>query len=312
MKGKKLKLQTKDKSYRIEDSVFYKLSSKKNLARILFVELSELSRLQEDSNYTIFKTGKDGKKKRLIECPKYNLDKIHTRIASLLCRIKSPEYLHSGVKHRSNVSNADSHKGKHAIFTTDITSFFPSTTKQQVFNFFFKRMKCSSDVADILANICTFRKHIPTGSRISMPLAFWANVEMFENLYAFAKSKSINMTLYVDDLTFSGSAVNRSFAYNVKKIISRFGHSAHPEKSKLYSDTQQKLITGVIVGLDGIQVRNKLLKNIHEDFRGWKQLKDLKLTDISSIEPRLIGRLNAAACIDKRYKDKLRSLKKII
>ncbi len=311
MKGKKLKLQRKDKCYNLKDSALYKITSKKKLSEILFIKPSDLLLYQSDSNYDTFYTDKEGGKKRLIECPKKKLDIVHTRIASLLCRIATPDYLHSGTKSRTNITNAKKHMGFHPVFTTDVTSFFPSTTHRMIFNFFYKNLKCASDVSHILANICTYKRHVPTGSRISMPIAFWANFEMFESLHAFADSRSIRMTIYVDDLTFSGAAVDVRFAHNVKRIISQYKHIAHPEKSKLYRATDSKLITGVIVQGDEIKVRNKLLKNIHQDFREWRVLKILNTLEPNSVEPKLIGRINAASNIDIRFKDKLRSFKLI-
>jgi hypothetical protein len=72
-------------------------------------------------------------------------------------------------------------------------------------------MKCSPDVAEILAQICTCNGHIPTGSRISMPLAFWANHKMFDELKNIADTFEVTMTVYVDDITFTGSSVNKFF-----------------------------------------------------------------------------------------------------
>ncbi|MBF4355323.1 RNA-directed DNA polymerase, partial [Vibrio anguillarum] len=92
----------------------------------------------------------------------------------------------------------------------------------------------SPDIADILADICTCHNHIPTGSRISMPLAYWANCRMFEELESISGKHNVTMTVYVDDLTFSGEKVNRQLKSLVKKIISKHGHTMHPKKTKLY------------------------------------------------------------------------------
>lgn len=70
MKGKKLKLQRKDKCYSLKDSALYKITSKKKLSEILFIKPSDLLLYQSDSNYDTFFTDKEGGKKRLIECPK--------------------------------------------------------------------------------------------------------------------------------------------------------------------------------------------------------------------------------------------------
>jgi hypothetical protein len=41
------------------------------------------------------------------------------------------------------------------------------------------------------------------------------------------------MSVYVDDITFSGESINRLFLTTVKKIILSNGHFAHPEKTKI-------------------------------------------------------------------------------
>src|SRR5690554_1749918 len=116
---------TKKKSYPLQDSVFYKLSSKKRLASLLFSTPQELKSLTGKENYRCFTQMKGGKP-RPIQEPLPKLDKIHSRVASLLCRIETIEGLHSGKKGRSNISNARTHLGLgKKIITADIKSFFP-------------------------------------------------------------------------------------------------------------------------------------------------------------------------------------------
>ena len=56
--------------------------------------------------------------------PLEKLELVHTRIASLLSRIALPEYLHSGKKKCSNVTNAKAHLNNEKMMTTDIKAFF--------------------------------------------------------------------------------------------------------------------------------------------------------------------------------------------
>lgn len=305
-----LKIQTKGKSHPLIDSCFYKLESKQRLAKLLNVELSILQSLTSDDNYNCYAIS-NGTKLRKIEHPYLNLDKVQTRIASLICRIKQPSYIHSGVKGKSHITNAAKHIGNHPVLTSDIQSFFPSTTTQMVFNFFHKKMKCSPDVSDLLANLCTCKGHIPTGSRISMPLAFWANEPMFDHLYRFSISRNITFTVFVDDIVFSGNAVGQQFLYNVKKIISNFGHTAHPIKTKLHHAGKAKVITGVAVDDNGLKVANKHRKNIHQDINQWKaeEMAGVKNEELNN---RALGRMNAQARIDWRLKDKARTFKESI
>ncbi|OAT41093.1 reverse transcriptase [Hafnia paralvei ATCC 29927] len=307
MKTKKPKIKTKGKSYPLQECIFYKLTSKKRLEKILFTSIAELELLSNDINYVLFYEKSDVNKKRLIEKPNEKLDIIHTRIASLISRIVQPQYMHSGLKDKSYISNARAHLGTNPTLTTDIKSFFPSTTRQKVFNFFYKKLRCSSDIADLLSRLCTINNHIPTGSRISMPLAYWANIDMFNNLYAISCANDIEMTVYVDDVTFSGKKVNRQFLSRVKKIITSESHIMHPTKTILYDGMEIKKITGVIIANNKLKVPNSLHNKIHFDMEAWKLPNN---NNDTSIKDRLLGRVYAAANIDSRFKDKARTIKK--
>jgi hypothetical protein len=302
----KLKLDTRKKSYCLKDSCFYRLRSKNKLSRILRVELADLKSLTHDENYNCFlEVG--GRKPRQIQSPFHDLNKVHTRIASLLCRISLPDYIYSGVKGRTHIQNAKVHVGNHKVLVSDIKAFYPSTTKRMVFEFFFKRLECSSDVADLLADLCTYEDHIPTGSRISMPLAFWSSSRMFDSLQDISRKNRVNFSVFVDDITFSGNSLDYKFLFNVKEILKEYGHIAHPLKTKLYPKNSTKLITGVAVD-DDIHVANKHKVKIYEDISQWRA-SVMDGVQFKSTNQRLLGRMSAQGQVELKFKDKLRSLK---
>lgn len=309
-KPKKLKISTKNKSYGMMDSPFYKLKSKRKLAELLRVSLSDLSGLKKDEgNYCIFEQLSKKGKSRKIQKPLDKLDIVHTRIASLLSRITLPEYLHSGKKSCSNVTNAKAHLNYDKMMTTDIKAFFPSTTRVMVFSFFYSVMKTSSDVADFLSHICTCHGQLPTGSRISMPLAYFANSRMFGEIHQLCQSLTVKMTVYVDDLTFSGANVNRLFCAVIGRIINKHGHAVHPTKTKMYGKEQPKLVTGVIVLGDCLKVRNEQHRLMARDIECWKMIKDMEKAKETSFAKTLFGRLHSMGVIDQRYKSKVLTLK---
>ncbi|CAG22431.1 reverse transcriptase family protein [Photobacterium profundum] len=309
-RSKKLKIQTNGKSYTIKDSPLYRLRSKKKLANILKSDLNNLKKLRLDAdNYHEFEDKGKGGKPRKIQCPCNGLEKIHSRIASLLCRIKTPDYLQSGKKGHSNVSNANVHLGSSCLLATDIKSFFPSTKRYMLFSFFFHSMECSADVADILSDLCTINGHIPTGSQISMPLAFWANSHMFDELYLLSVKHAVKMTVYVDDLTFSGDAVNKLFMSVTQRIITKHNQVMHPDKTKLYRGYESKLITGVVVKGDNLLVRNEQHKMLFSDVECWKAIKDIPSAINSNIAKKVIGRMHSMSVIDSKFKDKVRTLR---
>lgn len=304
----KLKIRTKNKSYPLKDSPFYKLSSKRKLSEILNCSISELSNLSQDNgNYKVFSQTSSSGKSRLIQQPYGKLEIVHTRIASLLSRISLPKYLHSGRKTYSHVTNARQHIGRKKLLTTDIKSFFPSTKYEMVFKLYFHTFQMPGDIADLLTNICCYSNHVPTGSRLSMPIAFWANNKMFNEMAALSEKHDVTMTLYVDDVTFSGPGVNKLFLNTVRKIIDKFGHLAHPNKTKLFFSDMTKVVTGVVINGNQLEITNEQHLKIHEDFTLLNAVKDLPVAP-PSLETRLIGRLHAMSQIDPKYKDKASSL----
>lgn len=306
----KLKVSTKNKSYPITDSPLYKLKSKKKLASLLCVSINDLSVLKRDEgNYSIFEQLSKKNKIRKIQKPLEKLDVVHTHIASLLLRIAMPEYLHSGKKSCSNITNAKAHLNHQKLMTTDIRSFFPSTTREMIFSFFFSIMKMSPDVADILSHICTCHERLPTGSRISMPLAYFANSRMFDEMNQLCEKFRVKMTVYVDDLTFSGDNVNRLFCSVIRKIINKHGHVMHPTKTKLYAGDKPKLVTGVIVFGDSLKVRNEQHYLMAREIELWKIIKDVEQAKDTRTAKKLFGRLYSMGVIEKRYRSKVLTLK---
>lgn len=135
-----------------------------------------------------------------------------------------------------------------------------------------------------------------------MPLAFWANKKMFDELSSYAESKGATMTVFVDDITFSGNSVNSIFKRRIQEIIANAGLTPHPNKCKLIKSSDPKLITGVIVGGKRMTVRNKHHKAIYSAFFSIRQCKTDE--ELKKLYEQLIGRLNAAGQIERKYKQK--------
>ncbi|MBQ4811288.1 RNA-directed DNA polymerase [Pseudoalteromonas luteoviolacea] len=305
----KLKIQLKNKSYQVKDSPFYKLATKRKLANLLNISVSELLTLTKDAvNYKVFSQSKGYGKQRVIQKPIGRLEYVHTRIASLLCRVSVPSFVHSGRKGHSHVTNAKQHLGNNRVLTTDIKNFFPSTTEEMVFKLFFHTFKMNGDVAKLLANLCCFSGHVPTGSRVSMPISFWSNSKMFDELSSLSTKHDVVMSLYVDDLTFSGDGINRLFLSTVRKIVQKHGHIMHPDKTKVHTKNSRKVITGVVVQGDTLNITNKQNLMIYRELAQWKVIKNLPFIP-KSLESRLLGRLYAMGQIDKKYKDKAMSVR---
>lgn len=299
----KLKIQTNKKRYPLRDCALYKLRSKRRLFSVLKSTQEEVKFLSSsEDNYICFE--KDG---RTIEQPKPRMDRVHTRIASLLCRIQPANNLHSGVKGRSNITNASEHLGSsNNLIATDIRAFYSSTKRSHVFDFFLNALECSPDVANILSKLSTFDDHVPTGSRLSMPIAYFANQNMFRAFERFAEQAGATITIYVDDLTFSGNSLSTSCIPELKHIAYKFGHNLHPKKTKFYEANSYKLVTGVALKGAELRAMNRHQRKMHLAIKHWESSGDE--TNIEST----IGLLTYLGSVQPRWKDKARSLRNAV
>jgi hypothetical protein len=163
--------------YLLNQSPLYKLHSRRKLADLLGLTIQELNQMTaaQDSLYNRFpkiieKNGQ--KKKRDIERPKPKLRQIQKRLVHLLDRIQPPDYLHSGFRGRSYVSNALRHDCKSRVAKIDIKKFFPSAYAGYVYRSFMDIFECSPDVAAVIARLTTAFGHLPTGGNSSTMISF--------------------------------------------------------------------------------------------------------------------------------------------
>lgn len=296
-KKRKFKIVTRGKQYSVKDSPLYNLN-KRRFEDCFNISFEKAQLLASDCNYDVFSI-KQGLKYRQIHCPRYQLNYFHSRLASLLCRIAPPEYLHSGVKKRSSVTNAIAHKGNHPVLTLDIKSFFDSVSTASIYFLFSETFNIHPEVAGVLAEICSINGHLPTGSRISLPLSFMATQKLYATLSNYCENKKIVMTVYVDDLTFSGKQVNPLSKKHLIKIIETAGYSVNHKKTNFYPAHVPKLITGVVIRNNQHFVRNKHQKSIFELLN---QLPTAESEEhLREMQAQLVGRLNAAAQVEPRF-----------
>ena len=224
------------------------------------------------------------RKPRLIEPPHEELKIIQKRIKNCLGRIIVPDNVFSGVKGKSYADNARFHVGNNRrnLYKIDLTSFFPSITRDTVYRFFAEDLLCSPDVAQLLADLTTidlgkssaknideiyeFLKeknvssynHLISGAPTSQILSYLVNHQMFDEMQKLADDNSITMTVYVDDVTFSSeNRISKNFRDKIIAIIRKYNYQISRKKVKRYTKLYPKLVTGVIIDTTG----NPVLKN---------------------------------------------------
>jgi len=296
--------------YPINDSRLFKLSNKRKLAELLEVSSAEIRfGCVAPNRYRLWPTSQKYpsnapelyQKSRDIEEPVKSLKAIQDRLAKLLARIKTPQYLYSAKKGRSYLSNASSHMGSGQAIRIDIKGFYKNAKDKYVRRFFLDDLRCSPDIAHILTELICWDGHLPTGSPASPIISYFAYRPMFEELHALALSIGATMTVYVDDIVFSGEKVNGSLIPKAKGIIKKSGLKGH--KISFFNKAQTRIITGVAVTPNGqLLIPNKRHRKIRVLEREYRNATDPNHREIyrkaligqyregSRLEPSFLGK----------------------
>ena len=274
------------KKYAIHQSPFFKLLGKGQLEKILGTDLSKIDRLLGEENYRVWMNKRD----REIQQPTRWLAVVHRRIATLLSRIEVPDYLFSR-KGQSYVGNGKQHIGNVPVAKTDISKFYPSTTRIMVRDTFKKHFQCAHDIANLLADICCYKGRLPTGSPISGYVAFFASKAMFDEILILAQSANTRMTVYVDDVTLSGPSATKRLISEVRQVIRRNGLKTKQLKTKTFPANAVKPITGTVVAGEEIRLPNARHKKICETRRA---LERARPKEKRALEKSLSGHLQQA------------------
>lgn len=191
-------------------------------------------------------------------------------------------------------------------------------------------MQMSQDVSDILANICTIDykyvdrdkycevysflaknnlkedAHLMTGSPVSCLLSYLVNIDMFDMIYNKGIKQGIDMSIYIDDITFSClKPINVSFIQFVNKVLKRYGYKISVHKCQYNVPRRAKKITGVVIDKSGeIKVSNHIKYSIH---KGLSSIKNKQETDIAKLK----GYLSFTALVEPKYKSVQKQIYKI-
>lgn len=220
--------------YPLDQSPIFRVRGKGVLANLLHVGPKALDAFAagDPAHYDEFDIeGSRPGKVRHIEAPREDLKVTQRRLSQLLMRIEPPDFLFCPVKRRDFLSNAARHVGARIVWTIDVKSYFERTESWKVEQFFLKQMQCLPDLAAILRKLTTFNGHLPTGSPASPILAYFANMEMWLEIEGICLAHGCVISVYMDDLTVSGSSVPWSLRAAVKKALKRNGFVGHKEET---------------------------------------------------------------------------------
>lgn len=286
----------KTKMYPINQSPLYRLRKKSDLERLLGLEPGVLKKeICLDSQYSVFYIKKKSGGERTVVNPNgKRVVQIQKSLFKYLNRIERPEWVKSGRKSESYITNAAEHVDFSYGMKSDISCFYDSVAYNRIRKFFLEKLEMPQDVAEIMTRMVTYKRHLPTGGKVSMLIAYFAYEDMFKEIRQTAEKQGIVFTLYVDDLSFSSEErISADFFDDVYRIVARYGLKAKWSKTQFYSNGGYREYTGV-----GIKDREMILPNdrrrdIIECFKACQDNpEDMKL--LASLN----GKLNAARQVE--------------
>lgn len=196
-------------------------------------------------------------------------------------------YLHSAVKQRSYHTNAKTHIGNKYVFAIDLKDFYPSVTKYKLYLFFKNEFNLPPDIAMIYSVLSTCKADDNTyrlgqGLSQSSTLAYLVNYKLFNYLYTISKNNNIEMTIYVDDIIFSGKdIIPQEFIDRLFGIIKKNGMTIKRQKVHNYKKESVKKITGVYINGNKTRVSNNKHFELHLQYKYLKKEIN-KITNLDS------------------------------
>ena len=275
------------KTYPLSRSPLYRMRNRKKLAELLCLEPSYFNKDHRYS-YRHFSEPKPNGGERYFADPPDRLKEIQKRINKLLQRIETPEWVKSGKKGESYITNGMAHLSADYVRTMDISHFYDSVKRDAVYHLFRDTFKMVDDIATIMTNLVLDGYILPTGSPTSQLIAFWAYREMFEEIKESADRYNCYFTLYVDDMTFSSSdPIPYSLRNDVSGILHKYKLNAKRSKDNYYKKKDFKIVTGVGFFENKADVPNPKKKELVNLCRDYK-VENTSL-DIASAKGKMIA-----------------------
>lgn len=257
-------MRRRDKRYALDQCALYRCGSKKRLFKLLQTSPGKYAELRAatDLYRPIPKRKKNGEP-RLVHAPRFDLKRIQKRVSELLMRLEPPDFLMSPVRGRSNIDNAACHRGAASHRLIDVADFYPSCSASKAAWFFGRVLQCPPDVVAVLVWLTTRDGALPQGSPASPILAYLSYRDMWDEVAAIAQRDGNRLTVYVDDVTLSGSTVLGQTLWDIKRTLWKHGHRTKAAKEESRRGTPV-VVTGVVLRNEALLLPNAQHQRRHE------------------------------------------------
>lgn len=265
----------------------------------------------KDNYYHSFYIPKSNGGRRLISAPSDDLKGIQRDILrSILDRVPIHPSANGFKRKKSIITNAKNHIGNEVIIKIVIKDFFPSITFQRVKGVYM-RLGYPERVAEALAELSTFKGHLPMGAPTSPYLSNIIAARLDRRFTNLGKKIGFRYSRYADDLAFSSE--DRNLTRHIpffKKIIEDEGFVVNEKKIVIARKGGQQKITGVVVN-EKINIDRKEYKKLRAvvhnclkgDLRG--EMKKWGASSIGKFKETLSGHIHFVRMLNKEKGERL-------
>ena len=264
------------KGYEIEKSPLYRMRNRRKLAILLGLPENYFSKKPEYEYCEFSKPKPNGDGERHFTVPAEELKLVQKVLCRLLTRIETPDWVMSGKKRCSYITNAERHLKNQFVKTMDVSQFYDSVQRKYIYKMFKDTFKMAEDISWLMTDLVTYKNVLPTGSPSSQLIVYWAYSKMFSEINEIAHAKGCVFTLYVDDMTFSSeNPISRELREAVAEQLKQNGLKAKNNKDHYYQADAMKVITGVGIKNGEKVVLNRKRQAILEQYQKCKTSQNL-------------------------------------
>lgn len=227
----------------------HKMTAIQQIAQEIGITSSYLSSILRrcDRQYKAYYITKSSGDLRQIEAPNESLKAIQRWILrNILETIPVNERAQGFVKGRGIEKNARYHLGRRYLLSIDIKGFFPSVTRDKVYDVFLQATN-NADVSQIYSILCTFRNRLPQGGVTSPALSNLVFRPVDEKIVDLCSRINITYSRYADDMTFASNDFQalKDLYENVNNVIISGGYALNKQKTRYCSGKNRMIVTGL-------------------------------------------------------------------
>lgn len=246
------------------------------------------------TNYTIYKIKKTNGGYRTIYNPQPTLKHIQRQILKNILNNKNISKYATAYYQGTNLkNNAINHVNKEIILKLDIKDFFENISFINVYNSCFDLGYFPKSVGTLLTYLCTYNDHLPQGAPTSPAISNLIMKDFDETIGFWCQTNNITYTRYCDDMTFSGTFDPSKIIKKVQKRLSFQGLELNKDKIHVIPNSQQQVVTGIVVNKK-IQTPKNYRKKIRQEIYYLKKfgiISHLKTINFQGLPDQYIANL---------------------